>query len=85
MVSESAPQPPAKKIRRNHIPFELEALELPWLVHTYLKERFARASQLAIRVDSRVWKAWCEGQEPRRLAFPATAPDLRAFIADCSP
>ena len=85
MVSESPPKPPGKKIRRNHVPFEVEAPELPALVHTYLKERFARASQLAIRADWRVWKGWCEAQEPRRLVFPATAPDLRAFIASCSP
>jgi integrase len=85
MVSESPPKPPGKKIRRNHVPFEVEAPELPGLVHVYLKERFARASQLAIRADWRVWKSWCEAQQPRRLVFPATAPDLRAFIADCSP
>ena len=85
MVSQTAPTPPGKKVRRNHIPFEVEAPELPPLVHTYLKERFARASQLAIRADWRVWKAWCESQEPKRLVFPATAPDLRQFIASCSP
>lgn len=58
---------------------------MPSLVHDYLKERFAQASQLAIRANWRVWKTWCEAQEPRRLVFPATAPDLRAFIASCSP
>jgi integrase len=85
MVSDSTPTPPGKKVRRNHVPFEVEAPELPGLVHVYLKERFARASQLAIRADWRVWKAWCEAQAPRRMVFPAPAPDLRSFIADCSP
>lgn len=85
MFSETPVPQKGTKIRRNHVPFEVEAPELPGVVHIYLKERFARASQLAIRADWRVWKSWCERQEPKRLAFPATAHDLRAFIADCSP
>jgi integrase len=85
MVSEAPSKLPGTKIRPNHVPFEVEAPELPSLVHVYLKERFARASQLAIRADWRVWKGWCDAQQPKRLVFPATAPDLREFIASCSP
>lgn len=75
----------ARPARRNHLPFETEAPELPGRVHTFLGERFARATQLAIRADWRVWKAWCERQVPKRSVFPATATDLREFIAACSP
>lgn len=83
MVSDAPARPRGRRIRRSHVPFEVEEPELPGLVYIYLKERFARASQLAVSADWRVWKAWCERQEPKRGA--ATASDLRAFIADCSP
>jgi integrase/recombinase XerD len=85
-MSPAAPSPRrARPARRNHLPFETEAPELPGRVHTFLGERFARATQLAIRADWRVWKAWCERQAPPRSVFPATPPDLREFIAACSP
>ena len=66
-------------------PFEVEAPEIPGLAHTLLRERFAPNSQLALRADWRVWRAWCARQVPVRSAFPATPVDLRGFIADCSP
>jgi integrase len=46
---------------------------------------YARNSQLALRADWRLWRAWCVAQHPPRIALPAAVEDVIAFALACSP
>jgi len=46
---------------------------------------YARNSQLALRADWRIWRAWCGAQNPPLIALPAAVEDVIAFALACSP
>ncbi len=70
-----------KHLRAHHFS---EFPELPDRVLRVLASKAAN-TRLSIRANYRIWRAWCQAQQPRCQPYPARPADISAFLQDQAP